>query len=133
MSGAKGSLTVSQVFAGKKNCLMFEIAGSKKSAAWNSERPNEIWIGRRDDANQVIMKDPSLMSESARQVISYPGGHNEGFADTFKQNFIKVYEAIANGKADSDIEYATFAAGKREALLCEKIIASSKSDSWIKV
>ena len=131
--GARGALTVSQVFAGKKNCLMFEIAGSKKSAAWNSERPNEIWIGRRDEANQIIMKDPSLMSESARKVISYPGGHNEGFADTFKQNFIKIYDAIASGSPEPGPEYATFEAGKREALLCEKIIASNKSDNWVKI
>jgi predicted dehydrogenase len=130
---AKGALTVSQVFAGKKNCLMFEIAGSKKSAVWNSERPNEIWIGRRDSANQIIMKDPSLMSESVRRLISYPGGHNEGFADTFKQSFTKVYQAIASGSVEPKPEYATFEAGKREALLCEKIIASSKSDSWVKI
>ena len=40
--GAKGTLHVSQVTAGRKNCLRYEIAGSKCSLAWNSEAPNEM-------------------------------------------------------------------------------------------
>ena len=37
------------------------------------------------------LKDPSLLSDEARQVAAYPGGHQEGFPDTFKQLTGKVY------------------------------------------
>jgi predicted dehydrogenase len=130
-NGGHGALTISQVFAGKKNQINMEIAGSKKSVSWNSERPNEIWLGSRDSANELLMKDPSLLGAEAQEISSFPGGHNEGFPDTFKQLFIKIYSKIAGIK--TEIEYPTFEAGLREIRLCEKIIESNQSKSWIKI
>jgi len=130
-NGARGSLTVSQVFAGKKNCITLEIAGSEKSASWMSERPNEIWMGSRTQANSLLLKDPSLMMPQSRQIVSFPGGHNEGFPDTFKQLFSKIYARIS-GKSEN-VEYPTFEAGLREIHLCEKILESSTTRSWVNV
>jgi predicted dehydrogenase len=132
-NGARGVMTVSQVFAGKKNCLSFEIAGSKKSASWMSERPNEIWIGRRDTANESLLKEPSILYPEAGALVNYPGGHNEGFPDTFKQNFIKIYKAISENAAREKAEYPTFEAGLREIILCEKIVESNKKGAWVKI
>jgi len=95
-NGANGCLWVSQTTAGRKNCLRFEIAGSYQAFAWNSETPNELWIGHRDRANESLIRDPSLMSESASKITNYPGGHNEGFPDSFKQLFRSFYNYIAN-------------------------------------
>lgn len=131
--GVRGSLTVSQAFAGKKNCFLIEIAGSKKSVSWNSERPNELWIGSRDKANEILLKDPSLLSDDVRKIVNFPGGHNEGFPDTFKQNFIKIYKAIEAGKPLENAEYPTFTAGLRETRLCDGIVESSKISSWISI
>ena len=89
---------VSQVTAGRKNCLRFEIAGSKQSLYFDSESPNQLRVGHRDNANQVLIRDPALLGEPARGAISYPGGHNEGFGDTFKQLFRDFYGAIAAGR-----------------------------------
>ena len=129
---AHGSLTVNQVAAGRKNRMFMEIYGSKKSLAINTERCNELWVGNRDDANQVIMKDPSLLAERARDIVSYPGGHNEGFADTSKQMFIKIYRHILNG-ASGAVEFPTFKSGARELVLCEKIVESAKEEAWIEI
>jgi hypothetical protein len=93
----RGVLTVSQVSSGRKNRLFYEISGSKSSLAWDSERPNELWIGHRTAPNQTLLKDPSLLSPEARETASYPGGHNEGFPDTFKQLYTKVYNYIFAG------------------------------------
>lgn len=130
-NGARGAVTISQVFAGRKNRLNVEIAGSKKSAVWESERPNEIWFGRRDTVNEHMIKDPSLMYQESRQLVSYPGGHNEGFPDTMKQNFKKIYDKIS-GK-NPKVQFPTFEAGLREVYLCEKIVESSKTKTWVKV
>ena len=46
--GGRGMLWTSQVTAGRKNCLRFEIAGSKQALSWCSESPNELWIGHRE-------------------------------------------------------------------------------------
>lgn len=130
-NGARGSLTVSQVFAGRKNRVTMEIAGSKKSAVWNSESPNEIWYGRRDSANEIQLRDPSIMHPESREIVSFPGGHNEGFPDTMKQNFSKIYARIRDINLPEN--YPTFRAGLREIVLCEKIVQSQKEEKWITV
>ena len=132
-NGVRGVLTVSQVSSGRKNRLFYEISGSKSSLGWDSERPNELWIGHRSAPNQVLMKDPSLLSPEARAVSSYPGGHNEGFPDTFKQLYGKVYDYIFAGELSKTPDFPTFADGHYEMLLCEAIEKSAREKSWVKV
>ena len=130
-SGAKGVLWVSQVDAGRKNCLQYEIAGSKQSLRWNSERPNELEIGHRDSANQILHRDPALLTDLANTAVSYPGGHNEGFGDSFKQLFKAFYSSIESGKFQDTPTYPTFYDGHRELLLCEAILKSHRMQRWI--
>jgi predicted dehydrogenase len=132
-NGAPGVLTVSQVSAGRKNRLYFEIDGSKSALSFDSERPNEMWIGRRDRPNELLMKDPSLLSPEARSIASYPGGHNEGFPDTFKQLFSKVYAYIRQANFRVPVDFPTFADGHYELLVCEAIEKSAKERCWIHV
>ncbi len=131
--GVRGVLIVSQVSSGRKNRLFYEINGSKSSLGWDSEKPNELWIGHRTEANQVLMKDPSLLSPAARSVVSYPGGHNEGFPDTFKQLYNKVYDYILFGDYDKTPDFPTFADGHYEMQLCEAIERSARENTWVKI
>jgi predicted dehydrogenase len=134
-NGAHGSMIANQVAACRKNRVYFEIYGSKKAISWDSEKPNELWIGRRDGNNEILMKDPSLVYSNARDIISYPGGHVEGFPDTTKQMFGKFYKYIANRgiMSGEELEFPTFEAGLRELILCENILKSAKQDSWVKI
>jgi len=132
-SGAKGNLHVSQTTAGRKNCIRYELAGRKESLAWNSERPNELWLGQRDRASELLVRDPALLSPSARGIAAYPGGHNEGFSDSFKQLFRTFYGSL-DKPASSDLQpYPTLAEGHREILLCEAILKSHGSRGWVEV
>jgi predicted dehydrogenase len=128
--GASGCLTVSQVTAGRKNCLRYEIAGSRAAIAWNSERPNELWLGYRDKANEVLVRDPALLSAEARRFADYPGGHNEGFPDTFKQLFRAIYGYIAAGNFGAPRPFPAFEDGHREVVLCEAILRSQRERRW---
>lgn len=132
-NGVRGVLTVSQVSSGRKNRLYYEINGSMSSLVWDSERPNELWIGHRSEPNQVLLKDPSLLSPEARQTASYPGGHNEGFPDTFKQLYTKVYNYILAGDYLKAPDFPTFADGHYEMQLCGAIERSAREGSWVKV
>jgi predicted dehydrogenase len=131
--GACGVCTVSQVSAGRKNCLRFEIAGSKGSLAWDSERPNELWLGRRDRPNELLVRDPALLAAAVRPFTNYPGGHNEGFPDTFKQLFRAVYGYIDSGDFRAPPTFPTFADGHREIVLCEAIAQSARERRWVAV
>jgi predicted dehydrogenase len=128
---ARGAFTVSQVNAGRKNCLRFEIAGSAGAVAWNSERPNELWFGERDRPNELLIRDPALLHANVRPFANYPGGHNEGFPDTFKQLFRAVYEYIDRGDFSAPKPFPTFADGHREIVLCEAILKSQRERAWI--
>jgi predicted dehydrogenase len=132
-NGNKGSVTVSQVSAGRKNRLNIEISGSIANFEWCSEKPNEMWIGKRETANMHLMKDPGLFTKEAAQLISFPGGHNEGFPDTSKQLFKEVYAAIENGRQPEHPSFPTFSDGLRELIICERIIESHRKQSWIKI
>jgi len=132
-NGVRGILIVSQVSSGRKNRIYFEINGSKSSLSWNGERPNELWIGHRTEPNQVLMKDPSLLAPEAVTTVSYPGGHNEGFPDTFKQLYNKVYNYILAGDLDAEPDFPTFADGHYEQVLCEAIELSAKENRWVEV
>ncbi|MBC7250620.1 MAG: Gfo/Idh/MocA family oxidoreductase [Anaerolineae bacterium] len=132
-NGARGVMTVSQICAGRKNRLAFEIDGSKASLAWNSERPNELWIGHRGRPNEVLLKDPTLLTPQARDFAGYPGGHSEGFPDTFKQLYRAVYGYIRTGDRTAPPNFPTFADGHEEVLLCEAIERSAREGRWVEV
>jgi len=132
-NGASGNLWVSQATAGRKNCLRYEISGSKTALYWDSESPNEIWVGQRDKANERMLKDPGLASDAVRPYIGYPGGHNEGYPDSFKQSFRAFYHFIAAGDPSATPQFATFEEGHHEVVLCEAILKSHKEKKWITV
>lgn len=131
--GSRGIMHVSQVAAGHKNSIRFEIAGSKQSIGWNSQHPDELWLGHRNRANELLIRDPSLLGNKARQHAEYPGGHNEGFPDTFKQLFRSFYAAIEGQPSDVWNPYPTFEDGHREILLCEAILASAQEGRWVEI
>jgi predicted dehydrogenase len=81
-NGAKGAFSVGQVCAGHKNDLVFEVCGASASLKWRQEQQNELWIGRREPASEVLPKDPGLLLDGVRGYAHLPGGHQEGWADS---------------------------------------------------
>jgi predicted dehydrogenase len=129
----RGVMTVSQVSAGRKCQLWFEVDGAEGSLAWNAESPNVLWIGRRNEANQSMIKDPSLMSPEARGYAAYPGGHAEGYPDTFAQLFKDFYAYIGTGDFKAPRTFPTFETGHEELILCDTIAASARERRWVQV
>jgi predicted dehydrogenase len=125
----KGSLTVSQVSVGRKNRLFIEIFGTRASVAWNAECPDELWIGHRSSPNQIVVKDPSLLTNGATSWADLPGGHSEGYDDTFKQIFRRFYRRVADENAP--IEYPTFEDGIRQMRVLDAVLESSRKSAWV--
>jgi predicted dehydrogenase len=128
---ARGSMTASQVSAGRKNGLRMEIYGTKAGVAWDQERPDELWIGHRNSANCVIVKDPSLLNPTARTFADLPGGHSEGYDDTFKQVFRRFYGSIADPGVTP--EYPQFIDGLRQMVILGRELESHRMRSWVDV
>jgi predicted dehydrogenase len=136
-NGAKGSFSVGQVCAGHKNDVVMEVCGSTASMRWRQEQQNELWIGHRDTANQILQKDPSLMDPEVRRYAHLPGGHQEAWADAFCNLMRDIYGFIAEGKSPNAAHppaFATFEDGYRANCIVEAILHSAKQGgAWTKV
>ena len=130
-NGTVGNAVISQMVAGKKNRITMIISGSEMSAEWESEKVSDLNLGYRSEANRVLTKDPTLMRPETAPIVSYPGGHIEGFPDAFKQNFIAVYSAIRGMKSSNP--YATFEDGLNQMIICDKLYESSNTGAWVKL
>jgi len=131
--GARGVLSVSQVSAGRKNQIRVNIDGSRSALAWDSERPNEMWMGHREKPNGLLLKDPALLSPEARRFASYPGGHNEGFPDTFKQLYSAFYSYLKAGDFSAPRNFPGFSDGHYELVLGESILQSAREQRWVEL
>ena len=131
--GARGAVAISQVSAGRKNSLQYEIDGASGAIAWDSERPDELWLGHRDRPNEILARSPALMNAAGTAATSLPGGHVEGFADTFKALYRAVYADVAAGGPAARPVYPTFADGHDEMLVNDAVAASAREGRWVEV
>jgi predicted dehydrogenase len=127
---ARGSVAASQVSAGRKNRFNIEVYGTRASVAWNQERPDELWVGHRDTGNEIFIKDPSLLKPAARSYADLPGGHSEGYDDTFKQIFRRFYASIGTGGTP---EYPQFVDGLRQLTILDAVLRSHRMRGWVDV
>lgn len=133
--GAFASFVVSQVSAGRKNRLFLEIAGTECSMSWDGENPELLWVGHRSKANEIVMRDPSLMDPEARTATRLPGGHPEGWADALCRGLKDIYDFIlAGGDQRVDkVPFATFEDGHEAILMVEAAMRSSAEGRWIRL
>jgi predicted dehydrogenase len=132
-NGARGSVAVSQISAGRKNSLQWEIDGSDGAAWWDSETPDHLNLGHRDRPNEVLLRNPALMGEAGRAAAALPGGHVEGFGDTFGALFRAIYRDVEAGRPNPNPPYADFAAGHDEMLVNDAVARSASEGRWVDV
>lgn len=131
--GTRGVVTVSQVSAGRKNSVTIEVDGSASAASWHSEDPDRLWVGHRGRPNEIVHRDPGLVSLGAARLIGYPGGHVEGYPDTFRALFSQVYADIAGGGPAASPTYPTFADGHDVVCVTDAVARSSATRAWASV
>jgi predicted dehydrogenase len=136
--GARGVFSVGQICPGHKNDMRIEINGSLASLQWNQEEPDALWIGYRDKPNEKLMRDPNLLDESVRKYATLPGGHDEGWADAFKNMMSNIYSFIGRGldpeRHADQIDFPTFQDGYRANCVVDAIVRSNVDrSSWTKV
>jgi predicted dehydrogenase len=130
--GTRGLVAISQVAAGRKNTVSIEVDGAEAALSWMSEDPDRLWIGHRGRPNEILQRDPSLVDESVRPIVGYPGGHVEGYPDTFRALFREVYRHIDSSAAGPPT-YPTLADGHDAVCVTEAVAASHQRQSWVKV
>ncbi len=127
--GVLGSVTLSQVAAGRKNRLWFELDGSDGSAVFDQENPESLWLGSEDGA-QVVVRDPSRGSTEQRRLSTLPAGHAQGYAQCFEAFVADTYAAVRGEKPEG---LPTFADGVRSAQLVDAVLTSARERAWTQV
>jgi predicted dehydrogenase len=131
--GGRGMMSTSQISHGRRGLLSWDISGSRASAAWSAEHPEDLWIGHREAPNQLVLRDPSLMNATGVAAAFLPGGHPEGFGDTWAAFFRQVYGDVARGGRGPGSTWATFDDGHYEMQFCDAVLASAARGGWVDV
>jgi predicted dehydrogenase len=135
-NGARGCFSVGQVCGGHKNDLVLEVCGAKASLKWEQEAQNELWVGHRDNANEVLQKDPALLDPDVRRYSHLPGGHQEAWADAFCNVMREIYRCIAEGPPHPTPSpvVASFEDGFRANRIVDAILESAADGgAWTRV
>jgi predicted dehydrogenase len=127
--GVVGSVVVSQVAPGRKNALVLEISGGNASARFDQERPDQLWVGRREAAT-VLWPDPAFVSDSVARHVLVPPGHPQGYLDCVDRFVSDTYAAI-DGQAPDGLP--TFIDGLRSASIVDAALRSAASNTWTEV
>lgn len=125
-SGVLANTTISQVSAGRKNRLWFELDGTSGSAVFDQENPELAWFGTLEQAVTVV-RDPGANHPDAARLSSLPAGHPQGYAQCFEAFVADTYAAV---RGESREGLPTFADGARSARIVDAVLASSASRTW---
>jgi predicted dehydrogenase len=131
--GTRGVFTVSQISAGYKNGLELNLDGSKATASWRQEEPFKLWVGYRGRPNELVLRDPALMKQDALPFVHYPGGHEEGWVDSMKNQMKHFYGQIVNGGSAASDSVGSFKDGYQVMLLIDAVVKSAETGTWVEV
>lgn len=131
----KGVLMTAQICPGRKQRIEWEIIGLEKSLAWQGEEPNQLWVGYRNKPNEIIMKDPNLMSPNSRHLSSFAGGLTEGYGDSWKNIISSIYGYIRNDDNKRKVmpDFPTFEEGYKIMVITDSILKSAEENKWIDI
>lgn len=128
--GTIGTLLVSQMAAGRKNALEFELHGAEQSVRFEQEKPEQLHVGSRA-ATMVRHRDASQLTPDAARLSVVPSGHPMGYQDAFNGFVRDTYSALC-GVAPEGLP--TFADGLRAAVITEAVVASAgQAGAWVAV
>ena len=102
-------------------------------SAWDSEQPDQLWLGHRDRPNEILIRNPALMGPAGRAAAALPGGHVEGFGDTFGALSGRSTPTSPPGGRPPRPAYPTFADGHDEMLVSDAIAESARLGRWVDV
>jgi predicted dehydrogenase len=139
--GATGVLTCSQIAVGEENKLVIRIYGDKGGLEWNQEEPNTLHLKWTDRPREVIRTGTNGFSGSvAKQHTRTPGGHPEGFIESFAniyRNFALAVLAAEKGEKPSPAaDFPTVYDGVRGMQFIETMVEAGynnkqKWQKWI--
>ena len=129
-AGIVGSTVISQVSAGRKNQLWFEVSGTDAAVGFDQEQPETLWVGSRAGSERVP-RDFDTLSAEAAAYVTLPGGHPQGYRDCFDAFVAETYAAIGGEQGADGLP--TLVDGLRAVRITEAVLESARSREWVGV
>jgi predicted dehydrogenase len=128
-------MMAAQVCPGRKQRIEWEIIGQDESISWHGEEPNQLWVGHRNKPNEILIKDPNLMSPNSRGFCAFSGGLTEGYGDSWKNIMSRIYNYIRNDGNTKNItpDFPTFEEGYRIMVIIDAILKSVEENRWVDI
>ncbi len=100
-SGARVTLTASQIAIGHANGLTIALYGDKASLKWRQEEPDTLWFCPDGEPEQrwIAGGDKAYLTETARSLCRTPSGHPMGFIESFANLYGHFADQIQSGGA----------------------------------
>lgn len=128
-SGVLVNVAVSQVSAGRKNRLWFEIDGAKGSVVFDQEDSERLWF-TCEGKTELLVRDPDAGSPEQRRLATLPAGHAQGYAQCLEAFVADTYAAVTGDERDG---LPTFEDGLRSTQIVEAVLKSSRTNSWTSI
>ena len=125
-----GSVVISQVSAGHKNRLWFEVSSSEETISFNQELPDSLAVRRRA-ASERIPRDFDTLSPEAAGYVTLPGGHPQGYHDCFDAFIAESYATIAGASPAEGLP--RLEDGLRATRITEAVLESARLGTWVEV
>lgn len=134
-NGAKGVLVSSQICAGEENNFRIRVYGEKGGLEWKQEEPNSLyamWINKPKEIYRV--GNGGYMGDIAKYNSRTPGGHPEGFIESFAniyRNFAATVRAFKKGEkpAEEALDFPTVYDGVRGMQFIETMVEAGYNDT----
>lgn len=130
-SGTPFLFNISQVCAGKKNGLSITVSGEKNSLEWHQEKPDQLWIGHRDQGNEILYADAKYLLDPVKKYSHLPAGHPPGWHDALTNAIAAFYESIWQQDDVRQPSYVDFQKGNFIMQLVEASLESNRTNQWI--
>jgi predicted dehydrogenase len=128
-NGVVANTVISQVAAGRKNRLWFELDGSKGSAVFDQENPESVWLGG-ESGSTVLNRGEGAVSPDQARLNRAPAGHPMGYLDAFAAFVADTYAAIGGATPEG---LPTFADGLRSATIIDAVLSSAATSTWTEI
>jgi predicted dehydrogenase len=131
--GTPGVLTTGKLSQGAKNDLYLAVDAQGYAMRWAQERPDRLWLCRRETGNEERIRGPHTVRPEAAPYVTLPAGHTMGWPDALRSAVAAFYAAIESQTWRQPQPYATFEDGAHGMAFVEACLESAQARRWVDV
>lgn len=137
-NGMDTSIWFTKAALGHRNGLKIEVYGTRKSATWVQEHPEQLCMADQRGARFVIDRaSPGVRVANQARYTRFKAGHPAGFIEAFANYYADIADALTVFRESGQFQETPFVFGPDAAIegiaLLDAIAKASSSNQWVDV